>query len=189
MTSERIFLSMFLIGFLPIKRLPTQGFFTVKGILGFLASPQKPFLVFRGTKRAKIFKMEISKTILTNMCMLYKGDGSFLVQNRLKQDWPGLNFPGGHVERYESIEDSVRREMKEETGLSVGRLEQVGIFEWNVPKDNLRHLAILYRSDDFSGELNSSPEGPVFFVQEKDLAHYPLSTDFLDLVKILRKGL
>ena len=41
---------------------------------------------------------------LTIMCMVYKDDGSFLVENRLKKDWPGLTFPGGHVEDDELIE-------------------------------------------------------------------------------------
>ena len=62
------------------------------------------------------YVMRKSRVILTNMVMLYKKDGSFLVENRLKQDWPGLNFPGGHVEDDESMEESAKREMKEETG-------------------------------------------------------------------------
>lgn len=31
----------------------------------------------------------------------------------------GLVFPGGHVEKNESLQDSVIREMKEETGLTI----------------------------------------------------------------------
>ena len=60
-----------------------------------------------------------SKIILTNMVMIYRDDGSFLVENRLKNDWPGLNFPGGHVEDDESIIESAVREIKEETGLLI----------------------------------------------------------------------
>jgi 8-oxo-dGTP diphosphatase len=131
----------------------------------------------------------ISKTILTNMCMLYDSKGRFLVQNRLKQDWPGLNFPGGHVERDESLEESVIREMKEETGLTVSALEQIGVFEWNVPKENLRHLAILYRSCHYEGVLTSSSEGPMFWIREDEVKKYPLSTDFEALLKRMRRGL
>jgi 8-oxo-dGTP diphosphatase len=50
-----------------------------------------------------------NRVILTNMCMLYDGEGRFLVQLRQKQDWPGLNFPGGHVEDGEDIPSSVIR--------------------------------------------------------------------------------
>ena len=52
------------------------------------------------------------------MCMVYKGD-KILVIDRVKSDWPGLSFPGGHVEKGETLEESVIREMKEETGLTL----------------------------------------------------------------------
>lgn len=132
---------------------------------------------------------EYSKTILTNMCMLYKKNGSFLVQFREKHDWPGINFPGGHVERYETLEESCIREMKEETGLDVHGLEQCGVYEWNVPQENLRHLCVLYRSDDFQGELTSSKEGKMFFIYEKDIPNYPQSTDFSKVLAVMKKGL
>lgn len=130
-----------------------------------------------------------NRVILTNMCMLYDGEGRFLVQLRQKQDWPGLNFPGGHVEDGEDIPSSVIREMKEETGLTVSQLEEVGYFEWNVPQEGVRHLTILFRSCHYSGNLVSSSEGPVFWIQEGDVAHYPLSTDFDLLLKKMRTGL
>ena len=39
-----------------------------------------------------------NKIILTNMCMVYDNNGNILVQDRVSKDWPGINFPGGHVE-------------------------------------------------------------------------------------------
>ncbi len=38
------------------------------------------------------------RTILTNMCMVSDGCGNVLMQNRTDPAWPGLSFPGGHVE-------------------------------------------------------------------------------------------
>ena len=32
------------------------------------------------------------KVVLTNMCMVYDGEGNILVQDRLNPDWPGLLF-------------------------------------------------------------------------------------------------
>ncbi len=129
-----------------------------------------------------------NKIILTNMCMLYKPDGSFLVINRLKKDWPGINFPGGHVEYNEDIPASVIREMKEETGLDIRNPEFVSYYEWNLPEEKTRHLCLLFRSKDFSGELKSSSEGEVFFMKKEDLAKYPLSTDFDKILEITSKG-
>lgn len=127
------------------------------------------------------------RTKLTIMCMVYKEDGSFLVENRLKKDWPGLTFPGGHVEDNEMIVDAVVREMKEETGLSVSNLERVGYIEWNNFGDDVRHLAMLFKTKSFSGKLCSSKEGQIFFIKEKDIEKYPLSNDFLEIYKLMQK--
>ncbi len=126
-----------------------------------------------------------SKIILTTMTMVYRADGSFLVEERKKNDWPGINFPGGHVEDDESIEDSAKREIKEETGLNIYELEDMGIFEWNIPNDRVRHLCIIYRTNKYSGELISSDEGSVFWMKKEDLRFYKLSTDF---DKVLEKA-
>ena len=133
--------------------------------------------------------MRKSKVILTNMCMLYREDGSFLVIDRKKQDWPGINFPGGHVEDEESIPQSVIREMKEETGYDLHSVEECGYFEWNVPKEGVRHLCILFRSKDFFGNMHSSKEGELFWIKEEDLKGKALSLDFDKVLEVCKKGL
>ena len=70
------------------------------------------------------------KTIFTNMCMVYDDNGNVLVQNRLNPDWPGITFPGGHVDAGESFTDAVIREVFEETSLTITGLEMCGIKDW-----------------------------------------------------------
>ena len=41
--------------------------------------------------------------VFTNMCMIYDDNGNILIQNRQNKDWPGITFPGGHVEKGESF--------------------------------------------------------------------------------------
>ena len=115
---------------------------------------------------------------LTIMCTVLNKDGSFLVENRLKKDWPGLTFPGGHVEDNECIEEAVIREMKEETGLEVSDIKYKGFIEWNDFGDGVRHLAMLYVANSYKGEVKSSKEGEVFFIKKEDAKNYPWSNDF-----------
>ena len=53
------------------------------------------------------------KCILTNMCMIYDKN-RILVQDRKDPDWPGVTFPGGHIEPGESFVGSTIREIKED---------------------------------------------------------------------------
>lgn len=46
-----------------------------------------------------------------NLCLIKNGD-QVLVQDRVSPNWPGITFPGGHVERGESFVDAVIREVK-----------------------------------------------------------------------------
>lgn len=123
---------------------------------------------------------------LTIMCMVYKDDGSFLVENRIKKDWPGLTFPGGHVEDNEMIVDAVIREMKEETGLTISNIESKGYIEWNEFGDDVRHLAMLFKTKSFKGKVKSSKEGEIFFINENEIDKYPLANDFLTIYNKLK---
>ncbi len=121
--------------------------------------------------------------ILTNMCLIVNKNGEILLQNRIKNDWPGLNLPGGHVEDNETLIESVKREIKEETNLNLINVDFIGIYEWFNNKTNRRDLALLYKSNSFDGELKSSEEGINAWYNIKDLNKANFS---LDLDKILK---
>ena len=106
---------------------------------------------------------------LTSLCMVYRGE-EILLQNRVKTDWRGYCFPGGHVEPGESIVASVIREMKEETGLIIENPKLCGIKEFHKMKDGKRYIVFLYVANQFSGELKASAEGDVFWYPLSELA-------------------
>jgi len=107
------------------------------------------------------------RVILTNMCMIYNGT-KVLVEEKNGKDANGLIFPGGHVELHEPIVDSVIREMMEETGLIVEKPQLCGVKEW-INEDGSRYVVFLFKSDRFSGELQSSDEGRVFWLEKEDV--------------------
>ena len=123
-------------------------------------------------------------TIFTNMCMISDGNGHLLVENRKNPDWPGITFPGGHVEKGESFTESVIREVWEETGLTVENPVLCGVKQFQTDSDE-RYVVLFYKADRFSGELKSSDEGEVFWVKREDLPKLPLSIDFPEMVQIM----
>ena len=108
------------------------------------------------------------------MCMIIDGQ-RVLVQDRKSEKWSGLTFPGGHVEPNESIISSVVREIKEETGLTISNLELCGIQNWTDPTDHYRYLVFCYKTSHFSGSIQSSDEGEVFWIDRKDLKNVQLA--------------
>lgn len=115
--------------------------------------------------------------ILTNMCMIYDGD-NILVQDRMNPDWPGITFPGGHIETGESFVDSVIREVKEETGLDISNVTLCGVKQWTQRDDEYRYIVFFYKTNTFSGEIKSSDEGRVFWIKKDQLKNYTLANDF-----------
>ena len=114
------------------------------------------------------------KAIFTNMCMITDGEGNILVEERVKNDWRGIAFPGGHVEPGEAFTDSVVREVREETGLTIESPRLCGVKQFHTDEGE-RYVVFLYKTDKFSGELASSAEGRVFWIKREELERYPLA--------------
>ena len=110
---------------------------------------------------------------ITNMCMVYDGN-RVLVQDRKDPTWPGITFPGGHVEKGESFTDSVIREILEETGLTITSPKLCGIKDW-VNDDGLRYIVLLYKANQFSGNLISSDEGEVFWIEIDEMLKFHMA--------------
>ena len=123
------------------------------------------------------------KAIFVNMCMITH-ENKVLVIDRQKPDWPGVTFPGGHVEKAEAFVDAVIREVYEETGLTIQNPVLCGTKQFQENEDT-RSVVFFYKANRFSGELNSSNEGAVFWVDRKDLTSYPLSMDMEAMVQVM----
>ena len=121
--------------------------------------------------------------IFTNLCMIYDNAGNILVQDRKDPDWPGLCFPGGHVEPGESFVASVIREVWEETGLTIENPRLCGTKQFET-KHGERYVVFFYKTSRFSGQPQSSDEGEVFWISKEDLHKYTLCDDFESMIQV-----
>lgn len=120
---------------------------------------------------------------LTNMCMVCDGD-KVLVQDRAKPGWPGITFPGGHVEPGEGVVGSVIREVFEETGLTVENPRLCGVKDW-MRDDGSRYMVLLFKAEKFSGELKPSEEGNVFWAPRMELPGMNLARSMRETIEVL----
>ena len=92
-------------------------------------------------------------------------------------------MPGGHVEPGESFVDAVVREMKEETGLTISNPHLVGIKQF--PIENGRYIVLLFKSADYCGDLISSDEGKMEWVDVDKLSEVNVVEDLPELLKVM----
>lgn len=126
-----------------------------------------------------------SQVILTNMCLIEDGKGNIVMQIRdpKRYSWSGAALPGGHVEGRESFHDSVVREIREETGLTVENPRLVGLKNWHT-EEGIRYIVFLYKAESYFGHLRSSDEGEVRWVNRQELPEMDLAYDMLALLRV-----
>ena len=114
--------------------------------------------------------------INTTLCYIEK-DGKYLMlhrikkQNDLNQDkWIGI---GGKFEDRESPEQCVRREVLEETGLTLNACNYRGIITFVSDKCPTEYINI-FKSSDFIGEIKECDEGVLEWVDKQKIYSLPL---------------
>ncbi len=122
----------------------------------------------------------------TTLAYLRKGNETlFLHRTRKRNDvnagkWIGV---GGHIEKGESPEECVRREVKEETGLLVLDAKKRGVVHFI--SDDWEEIMHLYTVDDFRGEMRECDEGELKWIPNEKiplLEKWEGDRIFLDLI-------
>lgn len=120
------------------------------------------------------------KAIVTALCMIYKGD-KVLLQNKVS-GWVGLTFPGGHIEKEESFVHGIKREVYEETGLTIYNPKLCGIKQFQTEEDE-RYIVLYFKTNEFDGDLISSDEGEMVWLERSELNENNVADGFLDTLK------
>ena len=97
------------------------------------------------------------------------------------------SFPGGHLELNEEIEDCVKREVEEETGITVSKIRFAGLTNDIFEKENKHYITIFMICDWESGETQiKEPEKctKIGWHRWEELPQ-PL---FLPITNLLRQG-
>ena len=126
-------------------------------------------------------------TILCNLCMVEDlENGKLVLQYRSpeKTHWAGYAFPGGHIEEGESLVESVIREIEEETGLTIFNPQLAAVKNWQL-ENGTRYIVFCYKATEFTGQLRSSEEGEVSWVEKDQLKKLDLSYDMLPLLEVM----
>lgn len=129
------------------------------------------------------------ENILCNMIKINRGNDVLVLDKVKKYGWEGLTFPGGHVEKIESITESVIREAKEETNLDIENIKYVGMISWYDMGNDDRIVGFLYETDDFSGELiKENVEGTLEFIDYEELKNMDGHSDSMGEIFAIYDG-
>ena len=94
----------------------------------------------------------------------------FMHRNKKKNDlnhdkWIGI---GGHIEKGETKEQAVRREVLEETGLTLNGEQYRG--EILFINNDYQEIMYLFTSNDFIGELIECDEGELHWIEQNQVS-------------------
>lgn len=114
--------------------------------------------------------------MMTSLCYLER-DGKYLMLHRVKKKndpnhdkWLGL---GGKFEAAESPEDCMRREVLEETGLTVTDFQYRGIVTFVNGADSCEYMH-LFLCTDWSGTPTECDEGELAWIDKRELLKLPM---------------
>jgi 8-oxo-dGTP diphosphatase len=113
------------------------------------------------------------------------GDGAVLVEKRRTDDDadPGLvMLPGGHVEMGESLNQALKREMREELGIRVEKITPIRVRYYTASNGERQRIHYL-QIKDWKGKIRSNEAQTVYW--ESDIKHLSDTIERKIVLKLL----
>jgi ADP-ribose pyrophosphatase YjhB (NUDIX family) len=88
------------------------------------------------------------------VCVLSLGEQVLLIKRGNEPGYGKWSLPGGYVDRFEVVEDAVKREINEEIGLTVNEVELMGVYSTN----DSPVIVVAYKALSFTGTILSNDE-------------------------------
>ena len=111
---------------------------------------------------------------ITTMCAVFNGDQVLMI-NRTNS-WKGWAFPGGHLEKGESIIDCVKREMLEEAGVVLENPIFKGITNIYNTVNHKRHIIYNFACNNYTGVVKTyCDEGEVRWINLSEVEVLPMA--------------
>ena len=126
-------------------------------------------------KELVLTKMNPNKMDKTVLCYLFKEEEVLLLfRNKKKNDinegkWIGI---GGHIEKGESPDETLIREVKEETNLNILSFEYRGKLYFI--NGEYKEVIYLYTSSNYSGEIKECDEGTLKYFPKNEIFNLPM---------------
>lgn len=113
---------------------------------------------------------------ITTLCYIEK-DGKYLMMHRVKKE-KDINKDkyigvGGHFEYGESPDDCLKREVMEETGLSLLSYRARGIVTFLYGEDIVEYMH-LYTADAYKGQIGECDEGELVWIEKEKVYDLPI---------------
>ncbi len=121
-------------------------------------------------------------------------DGKILMIQRAAEPDKGLwSIPGGLIENGETAEEAAIREVYEETGIKVDKVEFVDAVTkviWDEENNVLYHFAIFdYKTTSFKGEAQAQDDAlNAKWVKFEDVPKYPMPYTLKELFRFMNIG-
>ena len=112
--------------------------------------------------RLRIIRTTQQKFTVSAAALVTNADGKVLLLNHLLRPYSGWGLPGGFLSAREQAEDAIKRELLEETGISIENVEMFRV------RTIARHVEILFRA-------TASSEGSVQSREITELGWFALN--------------